>query len=371
MFRSLFLFLRKINWLLVTPALVLTVFGLMMSFSLASAQQPADYSAFWKQVMFCGAGVVLLFVFASIDYRYFKSWSAGIYIAAVILMVAVLVFGATIRATRGWFVVFGNTIQVVEIAKVMLIITLSGYFARLQSALLLFRHVLGSAAAAGVLVVLTFLQPDFGSGLLLVGIYIGMMLLVRTRRSYLVLIALTFVAACVFSWFFILQDFQKERVLTFIDPSRDPLGVGYNLQQSTIAIGSGQWFGRGLTLGPQSRLNFLPERQNDFIFAVIGEALGFAGVLLLIALFGFLFYQMIKVARRCREDFGILLASGIALGLMIQTVVNISTNVGLLPIAGLPLPFVSAGGSSLIMSLISVGIVAGIDLRQRVGNLHE
>ncbi len=371
MFRTIFLFLRRLNWLLIAPALLLIIYGLIISFSLASAQQPADYAQFWRQVAFCGIGVVLMFVFASVDYRYFRSWSAGIYVAAVLLMISVLLFGVTIRGTRGWFVLFGTSIQVVEIAKLFLIIMLSAYFARLQSTLYRFRDIVVGAGAAGVLVLLTFLQPDFGSGLLLVTIYIGMMLLVKTRRSYLVLLVIVFIVSSIAGWLFVLQDFQKDRISAFLNPSRDPLGVGYNLQQSIIAIGSGQWFGRGLTLGPQSRLNFLPERQNDFVFAVIGEALGFAGIVLLLSLFVFFFYRVLRVARQCRDDFGILLSSGVALALMIQTVVNISTNVGLLPIAGLPLPFVSAGGSSLITSLMSVGIVASIDLRQRVGKIGD
>ncbi len=367
MFRALFLFFRQLNWLLIAPALLLVIYGLIVSFSLGAVKLPVDFSLFWKQVIFSIVGVLLLFLFSVIDYRYYRSWGSAIYIFAVAVSIGVLLFGTTIRATKGWFVIFGMTIQVVEFVKVMFIIALSAYFSRLKSSLVRFRDLFISALGIGALVFLTFLQRDMGSGLLLLCIYLGMLFLVRTRKSHMILLAAVLIAASIFSWFFILQPFQKERILTFLHPSRDPLGIGYNVKQSTIAIGSGQWFGRGLTLGSQSRLDFLPERQNDFIFAVIGEALGFAGILVLFSLFIALYYQMLRIARRSRDDFGILLAGGIAIALMLQTAVNISTNIGLLPIAGLPLPFLSAGGSSLMVSFLSVGIVASIDLRQRVG----
>ncbi|MFA6908485.1 MAG: FtsW/RodA/SpoVE family cell cycle protein [Patescibacteria group bacterium] len=365
--RSIWIFFKSQNWLLIAPALLLLIYGLVISFSLASAQQAADYSLFWKQALVSGVGVIMLFVFSAIDYRYFRAWSGFIYAGSILLLISVLLFGETIRATRGWFVFFGITFQVVEVAKICMVIVLSAYFVRMRSTLFYARDILLSGLGVGILVILTFLQPDVGSGLLLLGIFLGMLLLVRTRRVFIILIVGVLIASSVFGWFFVLKDFHKDRIMTFLDPSRDPLGVGYNLTQSTVAIGSGGLFGRGLTLGPQSRLNFLPERQNDFIFAVIGEALGFAGVVLLFFLFGVLFFAIIRVARKSRDDFGVLLAGGVGISLILQMVVNIGTNIGFLPIAGLPLPFLSAGGSSLIMNLIGVGIVASIDVRQRFG----
>lgn len=361
------LFFRRLNWLLITPALLLVLFGIVMSYSLSTAQDVPDFSIFWKQVIFSFVGIILLFILSSIDYRFYKSWYIGVYSLAVLLLISVLLFGVTIRGTRGWFNIFGVTVQVVEFVKLLMIIAFSAYLVRLKVSLVRFQDVVISGAGMAILVILTFLQPDLGSGMLLLGIFLGMLLLVKTKRLYIIILILIIVISSTIGWFFILQDFQKDRILTFINPERDPLGAGYNLQQSIIAIGSGQLFGRGLTLGPQSRLEFLPEAQNDFVFAVIAEAMGFAGVLLLFFLFVFLILQLLRVARRARDDFGILLASGIAIALIIQTVINISTNLGLLPVAGLPLPFVSAGGSSLLVSLGAIGIVASIDYHQRMG----
>lgn len=367
MLRVVLQFFRKQNWLLIAPALLLVVYGLVMSYSLGAAQQPADFNAFWRQVGFSTLGVVFLFLASAFDYRFTRTWSIGFFVASIVLLAGVKLFGSTIRGTQGWFVIFGITIQVVEVVKLLMIIGLGSYFAARKNKVISLRDILITGAGAGVLTVMVFFQPDIGSGLLLLAIYFGMLMLVQVRRSFLLLLVGILIAMSVFGWFFVLQDFHKERIRTLLDPERDPLGVGYNLTQSIIAVGSGQFFGRGLTLGPQSRLNFLPERQNDFIFAVIAEALGFFGVILLFVLLLSLFFQMFRVARRCRDDFGMLLAGGIALSLAIQTIINISTNVGLLPVAGLPLPFVSAGGSSLIISLISVGVVASVDTRQRVG----
>ncbi|HCM68429.1 MAG: hypothetical protein A2898_04850 [Candidatus Kerfeldbacteria bacterium RIFCSPLOWO2_01_FULL_48_11] len=368
--KSFLLFFREINWLIVAPALLLVVYGLVVSYSLHAASEVPDFSGFWRQVGFAVVGVIFLFALAASDYRFFKSWYVFFFVVAFVFLVAVLIFGQTIRGTRGWFVIFGITIQAVEFVKLLVIIAFSGYLVRLKVSLARLQDLVISGAGVGVLVVLTFLQPDIGSGMLLLGIYAGMLLLVKTKKVYVFLLIFLLLFSSIVGWFFVLQDFHRDRVLTFLNPERDPLGVGYNLTQSIIAVGSGKIFGRGLTLGPQSRLEFLPEAQNDFIFAVIAEALGFAGVALLLLLFFTLFAQILRAARRARDDFGIILAGGIAVALLLQSVVNISTNLGLLPVAGLPLPFVSAGGSSLLVSLAGVGIVASIDLRHRLGRVN-
>ena len=166
------------------------------------------------------------------------------------------------------------------------------------------------------------------------------------------------------SWFF-LADYQKERVLNFMQPTRAPLEQGYNVSQSIISVGSGQIWGRGLSLGPQSRLNFLPAKETDFVFAVIAEELGFIGSFFVISIFGFLFWRIIKIIRTAQDDFGIYLAWGIMIMIAVQMFINIGMNLGLAPVAGLPLPFISAGGSSLMTSLLSVGILESIYSRRK------
>jgi len=167
------------------------------------------------------------------------------------------------------------------------------------------------------------------------------------------------------SWFFFLEDYQRDRIITFLQPNRDPLGQGYNITQSIIAVGSGQFWGRGLSLGPQSRLNFLPAKETDFIFSVIAEALGFVGSFFVIALFGLLFWRIVKIMRKSQDDFGIFLTWGVLLMIVVQVFINIGMNLGLAPVAGLPLPFISAGGSSLLVNLMAIGILQSIYLRQK------
>jgi rod shape determining protein RodA len=200
------------------------------------------------------------------------------------------------------------------------------------------------------------LQPDLGSSLIIASIWMGIMILLGARRSYIIGIFLLGAIVSVFAWFFLLQTYQKERVLTFLNPERDPLGQGYNSTQAIIAIGSGKLFGRGLGFGSQSQLRFLPEAQTDFIFTVIGEELGLAGISALLFLFFLILYRLIRIVRRTNDDFVAVTVSGIAILFFVQFFVNVGANLGLLPITGVPLPFVSYGGSSLMMNLLLIGV---------------
>ena len=227
------------------------------------------------------------------------------------------------------------------------------------------RYFIIYSAVASFLIILVLLQPDIGSALILVSIFLGMLFFAKVKRSYVIFIIILLIVVIAASWLFVLKDYQKERVLTFFDPSRDPWGSGYNITQSIIAVGSGNLFGRGLGLGPQSRLDFLPAQETDFIFAVIAEELGFVGSILIVAFFIFLLYRLIKIGKLARDDFGLFVASGIALYIFIQTFINIGMNIGLVPIAGVPLPLMSYGGSSLLTSLAAIGILQSIFIRHR------
>jgi len=195
-------------------------------------------------------------------------------------------------------------------------------------------------------------------------IWFGLMIMVGVRRTYILGFVLVALIAAVAVWFFLLQPYQKDRILIFVDPNRDPLGAGYNISQAIIAIGSGQWFGRGLGFGSQSQLKFLPEAQTDFIFSAIGEELGFAGTAAMIGIFSFMLWRLVDIARRSDNDFGSTFASGVAIALFAQFVVNVGANLGLLPITGVTLPFVSYGGSSLVVNLLMIGIVESMVVRR-------
>jgi len=204
------------------------------------------------------------------------------------------------------------------------------------------------------------LQPDLGSAIVLWFIWFGMMLMAGAKKKHIVLIIILVIAFGVAGWFFALKDYQKQRLETFINPANDPLGAGYNLTQSMIAVGAGQFIGRGLGFGSQSQLHFLPESQTDFIFAVIGEEMGLAGVMVMLLLFALIFWRIFLIIKNSKDDFTAFFASGVFILLMMQLFTNIGANIGLLPITGVTLPLISHGGSSMIFVLLLLGIIESI-----------
>ncbi len=344
---------------------VLVAFGLVILYSLTMNVEKPDYATFWEQVVFACVGLTLLLVVSMIDYRYFRSLGWVLFAIGALSLIAVLLFGVTIHGSRSWFRIGSMTVQPVEFAKLCLIIFFAKYFSEHAADLLHLRHLLVSGAGFGLYIFLVLFQPDLGSGLILLGLFIAMAMLVNVRRSHILLLVTLLLVGMVVSWFFLLQPYQQDRILTLVNPGRDPLGQGYNVKQAVVAIGSGRLFGRGLGLGPQSQLNFLPEQKTDFIFAAIAEELGFVGASLLVVLFGLLFYRLFRIARRCRDNFGVYLIFGVAVALCIQMVMNIGMNLGLMQVAGVPLPFLSAGGSSLITTLIAIGVVQSVARRHQ------
>ena len=311
---------------------------------------------FRRQLIAAGVGFTLFFVASVIQYTFFRSYAKLFYALSVLLLVSVVLFGVNIRGTRGWFNIAGFSFQPVEAAKIGVIFMLAyivyHFGRRFERPLFFF----GTGLTTLLIIGLVMLQPDLGSSLIIGSIWLGIMILVGTRSSYIVGIILVGVVVSVAAWFFFLQTYQKERVLTFLNPERDPLGQGYNSTQAIIAVGSGQVLGRGLGFGSQSQLRFLPEAQTDFIFTVIGEELGLAGISALLFLFSVILYRLIRIVRRTSDDFVAVTVSGIAILLFVQFFVNAGANIGLLPITGVPLPFVSYGGSSLMMNLFLIGV---------------
>lgn len=367
MLKKYLFYLKKLDWSLNSVILFLVAFGLMALYSIESAVQDSDFVNLKKQLIFFVVGFILLIVFSMIDYRHLQTYSIVILIIGIALLITVLIFGTTVRGTRGWFMLFGEQgFQPVELVKIILIIGLSKFIAGWRTEVQTIKHLLILFAVTIPLIVLVLLQPDFGSAVILTAIFLGMLVFSKVKRSYVIGISLLLIILVAISWTFVLQDYQKDRVLTFIDPGRDPYGSGYNIKQSIIAVGSGNIVGRGLGLGPQSRLNFLPAQETDFIYAVIAEELGFVGSSLLILSFVWLSYRLIRIARLIRDDFGIFVVSGILFYITAQGILNIGMNIGLLPIAGVPLPFVSYGGSSLISSFIAIGIVQSVYIRHTI-----
>lgn len=366
MFRTLLQYLRAYDWFLFVAAVLLVVIGLTTISSIGVNREPPDHSSFSKQIIFAVLGIIVLFGVSFIDFRSLFARPWVFYLLGALVLILVLFFGQEIRGTTGWFVVGTFTIQPVELAKVLLVISLAHYFAKHSEVMAEWRYLLTAVGLVLLYMALVLLQPDVGSAIVILATFLTFLVLTRLplRRVAVILLALAILAAV--SWTFVLRDYQKDRILTFLQPGRDPLGRGYHVTQSIIAVGSGQLFGRGLGFGPQSQLNFLPAQETDFIFAVIAEELGFVGVILLLAAFGVLFLRIGQVIRRTGGAFEFFLVSGLFLYLSIQTFINMGMNLGLLPVAGIPLPFVSYGGSSLLTSLLAVGIIESVAIRQRL-----
>lgn len=358
-------YLKQFDWILLGITLILVLYGLAAIYSVTIKAESPDFLRFQRQIIFALVGLIFLFIFSFLNYRILRTYGLVIYFIGVILLVSVLFFGKDIRGTTAWFSLGGQTFQPVEIAKLILIIFLSRYFSDKALEFYKFKPILISGIATGVFIVLLILQPDLGSALIFLGLWLGMFLLMKVKRSHFILVIFILLMIALISWFFVLQDYQKERILTFVNPGRDPLGEGYNITQSILAVGSGKLWGRGLGLGPQSQLNFLPAQVYDFIFAVISEELGFLGSWLILVFFGALFYRIISIIKNISDNFGLFLACGIIISLAIQIFISIGMNLGLMPVAGIPLPFLSAGGSSLIVNLIYIGILESLVIRHR------
>jgi len=351
---------RADKYLLIVSALLISV-GLLMIYSTTHADQGLEL--FTRQIIFAAGGVLLLVFFAVLDYRYLRRLNGYIYAAGVASLAGVLFFGFNIRGSQRWYDLGFFQLQPVEFMKLALIIFLASFFSRKISQMHLKKNVAISLLAAIVPVALTLLQPDLGSAIVLGGIWFGMLLASKVNKKHIAFLLLGLLVVSVFAWFYILEDYQKNRVLTFLDPAADPQGTGYNAVQSITAVGSGGFFGRGFARGVVSQLRFLPERQTDFIFASLAEELGLLGSSFLLVLLFLWFQRMVKIMHDSRENFGMLLALGIFVYLFVQTFVNIGMNIGIMPITGIPLPLISYGGSSMVTSLIAIGILLSISIR--------
>ena len=253
-----------------------------------------------------------------------------------------------------------------EFAKFVLVLFLAKYFSSASFKAKEFRRLLISFSGALLFIVLILAQPDFGSAFILFLLWLSMIILVGFNKKYLLAIGLILTLVFSGSWYFALRDYQKQRIITFLNPSFNPLDQGYNVSQAIIAVGAGGLIGRGLGFGSQSQLKFLPEAQTDFIFAVVAEELGFSGVLLILLFFGIFFYRCLYHLKKINNDFGVFFILGAMSLIFIEMFINISMNLGMLPVVGISLPFLSYGGSGLIASLMLVGVIESIAIRSKI-----
>lgn len=351
-----------------TITIVLVLFGLaaLYSFSLNGV---GDRSLLLRQALFAGVGLAVGFFIMRFDYRSLAAVHWILYGLVLIVLLGVLAFGQTVRGTTGWFSFGIFQIQPVEFVKVIMAVVLAKFLADRADRLGEWRTILLSGLLMGIPAGLVMAQPDLGSAIVLLGMWLGIMIVMPVPRRKLAVIFAGLAVAAALSWIFVLQPYQHDRILNFLTPSRDPLGTGYNVRQAVTAIGSGGWFGRGLGLGSQSQLNFLPERQTDFIFATVGEELGFVGAATLLLLFGIFFWRLGRLASQARDSFSLLVTVGLTTMFFLHVLINIGMNLGIFPVTGLPLPFLSYGGSSLLACLIAVGVIESMIIRQRTSPL--
>jgi len=356
-------FIQKFDWMLFLPVFLLGAIGLVAIYSTDLGEVTADFANFKKQLLTFAVGIFFVFVIATLNYRQLKNGKNLLYFIGFLLLAGVLIFGKNIRGTTGWFYLGPFSFQPVEIIKIILVIFLADYFAREGRRLFSFWDIIKSLIAVAIFIALVLYQPDLGSSIILFLAWAGMLIVSRVRKKHLIIILFAFFAVSLVSWFFILKDFQKDRISVFTNPELDPLGAGYNIKQSIIAIGSGGIFGKGLGFGSQSQLRFLPEAHTDFIFALIAEEMGFVMVFFIIGLYTLFFYRILKIAKDSKNDFNAYVAIGFLVVFLCETLINIGMNIGLMPVTGIALPFISLGGSSLISSFIMVGILESMRVR--------
>jgi len=351
---------------MVASATGLTIFGLV-NLSTLAATESGYLLLFWKQLGFVAAGFGLMALIAFLDYRVLRLRSEvvlAVWAMTLLLMIAALISGARIRGVASWLVVGPVSFGPVEFAKLALIIILAKYFASRAEELAAPRHLFWSGLYALVPAIIALMQPDFGAVILFGAVWFGIVLVLGLPlKRFLVLISIGAVAL-IFIWSFALLPYQQERVAAFFHPEQDPLGASWQAQQALVAVGNGGWFGRGFTETLQARLGMLPESATDFVFAALTEQFGFIGGLFLIFLIGMLLWRILRVVLQSTNNFSRACAVGIFVLLFSEAAINIAMNIGLFPVTGIPLPFVSYGGSHLLATFLMLGLVESIRLHQ-------
>lgn len=350
------------DWILFVSAVLLIALSLAVLYPISYDGQNLnrDTDHFFRQVVYAVVGLFVFFAFSFFDFRNLKSFSTALFFVGVFLLFLVLIFGKVIRGTAGWVGFAGIHIQPVEPFKIIIAVILAKYFSFHARTIHESKHIFISMVPLAVSVLLILLQPDLGSAIIIVAVWASVLLASGVKKKHLIMLAVAGAILALFSWNFLLKDYQKDRIQTVFNPLSDPLGAGYNVIQSTVAIGSGGIWGKGLGHGSQSQLNFLPERHTDFIFAVIAEELGLGGALFVLILFAIILLRIIAIAQNSRSGFGKLLAGSFAMIFFSQVFINIGMNIGLVPVTGIPLPLLSYGGSSLFTTMAILGIVQNI-----------
>jgi rod shape determining protein RodA len=355
----------SIDWIAFFAALTLCGLGLLTMNSFNGTDP-----FFVRQLIWIAAGVAVFFIASTIDWRFLRNSgvAASIYGILIVPLLFLIALGTAVKGAKSWLNFGGLGIEPVEFVKLALIIALAKYFSRRHIEIRNFRHILVSGAYAGLVFVLVAMQPDLGGAIIIFLLWLGMVLVSGISWKHLLTVILVATTAFTLLWFVGFHDYQKQRILTFLNPTANIRGAGYNAYQSTVAVGSGQFIGKGIGYGTQSKLRFLPEYQTDFIFAAFSEEWGFVGILIVFTLFGIIFWRIIVVASRGASNFETLFAFGVLFYFFAHFLLHVGINMGVLPVTGTTIPFMSYGGSHLLAEFLALGMLSGMNAYSRASH---
>jgi rod shape determining protein RodA len=351
------------DWLWLLALLALSAVGAVSIWSSTTGTGLESY--FGRQLLYIGLGFTLLGIVLYFDYHLYSDYITFLYLGGIAVLLLVLALGRSVHSSRSWLSLGGVAFQPSELVKVLVIVALAKYYADFEREYLELPDLLTGAMITFVPMLLVVLQGDLGTAVTYVPIFVALSFVAGLKRKYVLVSILAVVAGSPVGWM-MLRDYQKGRIQTVFNPELDPHKLGYQTIQSEIAIGSGRLLGKGFKQGSQSQLGFLPARHTDFIFAVFSEERGFVGSMGVLALFLFIFIRLLRTAREAKDRVGMLTVVGVLAVFLFHVMINIGMVVGLLPIAGIPLPLVSAGGSSLISSFVAMGLCMNVRMRRYV-----
>jgi rod shape determining protein RodA len=354
---------------LIVSFLLLSTFGLLMVYSstnqsLIQFRQDPDFFL-KRQALFLGGAGLAVAVAAMVDYRLAKIYAPFLYLLAIVVLVLVQTpLGSSALGAQRWFQLGGFQLTPSLFARLALIVMIAAYLSEAKGDLTL-RNVMTATTLAAIPMILVFIQPDIGTTIILAAVMVAPLVVSGARARHLAILALV-AALALFGAFqlHIVRDYQIQRLTSFLDPQADALAAGYNKQQAEIAIGAGGLTGRGYLRGTQTNLDYVPAQHTDFIFTVVGEEFGFVGSTVLLALFGLVLWRAFRIALLAKDPFGTFLAVGVAAMFAVQVFVNVGMTIGIMPITGIPLPFISYGGSALIADSIGIGLLLNVHARR-------
>lgn len=344
-------------------AFLLSLLGLLSMYSISAGK--GDFLNLKKQAVFLIIGIILVFFISFFDWRILRTNSYLIlifYLISIVLLAGLLFFGVKTRGVVGWYKIGWLSFDPVEPAKIILALLLAKYFSMRHVEVYRLKHILLSGLYAFMPAFLVFRQPNLGSALILVALWLGVLIVSGIKLKHFLLLCLLAFLIFAISWPFLLKDYQKERIISFLKPQADPLGSNWSQTQAKIAIGSGGIFGQGFMKGSQSRYGFLPEPQTDFIFSAIAEEFGMAGVIVLFSLFLIIISRIVKIILNNQTNFPKIFGAGFIVVLTFQILIHVGMNLGILPVIGIALPFVSYGGSGLLTFFAAIGILQSIKI---------